>query len=84
MGRSRDGPVWAVRRRRHQVLAGESSWRNLPRARTHPQWPKARTWALRGHTPVIPVSGKGSGRISVAGFVRVRPGHRTRLLFRIV
>jgi len=45
--------------------------------------PKTRTWALRGKTPVIPVSGKGSGRISVAGLVCVRSGHRPRLLFRI-
>jgi DDE superfamily endonuclease len=45
--------------------------------------PKARTWALRGQTPVIPVSGKGSGRISVAGLFCVRPGHRTHLLYRI-
>ena len=45
--------------------------------------PKARTWAPRGHTPVIPVSGKGSGRISVAGLVCVKPGSRTRLLYRI-
>ena len=45
--------------------------------------PKARTWAVRGKTPVIPVSGKGSGRISVAGLVCVKPGQRTRLLYRI-
>ena len=45
--------------------------------------PKARTWAPRGNTPVIPVSGKGSGRISVAGLVCIRPGHRIRLLYRI-
>jgi putative transposase len=32
---------------------------------------------------VIPVSGKGSGRISVAGLVCARPGSRTRLLYRI-
>lgn len=44
---------------------------------------KARTWAPRGQTPVIPVSGKGSGRISVAGLVCVNPGNRTRLLYRI-
>ena len=25
--------------------------------------PKARTWARRGHTPVVKVSGKGSGRV---------------------
>lgn len=45
--------------------------------------PKSRTWAVRGKTPVIAVSGKGSGRISVAGLVCVRPGHRSRLLYRI-
>jgi len=45
--------------------------------------PKARTWAPRGRTPVIPVSGKGSGRISVAGLVCVKPGNRSRLLYRI-
>jgi hypothetical protein len=45
--------------------------------------PKARTWAPRGRTPVIPVCGKGSGRISVAGLVCVRPGSRIRLLYRI-
>lgn len=45
--------------------------------------PKARTWAPRGQTPVIPVSGKGSGRISVAGLFCTRPGQRSRLLYRI-
>jgi hypothetical protein len=46
----------------------------------HP--PKARTWGRRGRTPVIPVSGKGSGRVSIAGLVCVRPGHRSRLIYR--
>ena len=31
--------------------------------------PKARTWGRRGRTPVVTVSGKGSGRVSVAGLV---------------
>ncbi|HEY1002006.1 MAG TPA: IS630 family transposase [Streptosporangiaceae bacterium] len=44
--------------------------------------PKARTWGRRGHTPQIPVSGKGSGRVSVAGLVCVRPGQRSRLIYR--
>ncbi|MFI7650872.1 IS630 family transposase, partial [Micromonospora sp. NPDC049460] len=44
---------------------------------------KARTWAPRGRTPVVAVSGKGSGRISVAGLVCVKPGQRTRLLYRV-
>ena len=46
----------------------------------HP--PKARTWGRRGRTPVVAVSGKGSGRVSVAGLVCVRPGHRSRLIYR--
>ncbi len=41
--------------------------------------PKARTWAPRGHTPVVRVSGKGSGRVSVAGLVCLKPGARGRL-----
>lgn len=45
--------------------------------------PKARTWAPVGQTPVIAVSGKGSGRISVAGLFCVAPGQRPRLLYRI-
>lgn len=45
--------------------------------------PKARTWAPRGRTPQIPVSGKGSGRISLAGLVCTRPGQRPRLLYRM-
>jgi transposase len=45
--------------------------------------PKARTWARRGHTPVVAVSGKGSGRVSVAGLVCLRPGSRGRLLYRM-
>jgi hypothetical protein len=30
-----------------------------------------------------PVSGKGSGRVSIAGLVCVRPGHRPRLIYHI-
>ena len=45
--------------------------------------PKARTWARRGHTPVVKVSGKGSGRVSVAGLVCLRPGARGHLFYRV-
>ena len=45
--------------------------------------PKARTWSRRGHTPVVAVSGKGSGRVSVAGLVCLRPGARSRLFYRM-
>jgi hypothetical protein len=45
--------------------------------------PKARTWAPRGHTPVVVVSGKGSGRVSVAGLVCLKPAARGRLFYRV-
>ena len=45
--------------------------------------PKARTWALRGHTPVVTVCGKGSGRVSVAGLVCLKPGARGHLFYRV-
>ena len=45
--------------------------------------PKARTRARRGHTPVVLVSGKGSGRVSVAGLVCLRPGTRSRMFYRM-
>ncbi len=45
--------------------------------------PKARTWARRGHTPVVAVCGKGSGRVSVAGLVCLKPGARGHLFYRI-
>jgi hypothetical protein len=46
--------------------------------------PKARTWSRRGHTPVVKVSGKGSGRVSAASLLCVKPGARTRLIYRTV
>jgi putative transposase len=45
---------------------------------------KARTWGRRGQTPVTVVSGKGSGRVSVAGLVCVKPGQRSRLIYRTI
>jgi hypothetical protein len=45
--------------------------------------PKARTRAPRGHTPVVRVSGKGSGRVSVAGLACYKPGARSRLFYRV-
>jgi hypothetical protein len=45
--------------------------------------PKARTWAPRGRTPVVSVSGKGSGRVSVAGLVCLKPGARGHLFYRV-
>jgi hypothetical protein len=41
--------------------------------------PKARTWAPRGHTPVVRVSGK----VSVAGLACYKPGARARLFYKV-
>ncbi|WP_396230431.1 transposase [Frankia sp. ACN1ag] len=37
-----------------------------------------------GHTPVVRVSGKGSGRVSMAAVVCYRPGQRPRLFYRVL
>jgi DDE superfamily endonuclease len=44
--------------------------------------PKARTWAPRGHIPIARVSGKGSGKVSVAGLACYKPGARARFFYR--
>ncbi|MGW7486934.1 IS630 family transposase [Streptomyces sp. NPDC054786] len=46
--------------------------------------PKGRTWGRRGHTPVVTVSGRRSGRLSVAGLIAMRPGSRPRLCHRLI
>ncbi|WP_425455129.1 transposase [Actinoallomurus bryophytorum] len=46
--------------------------------------PKARTWARRGHSPIMEVSGKGSGRVSVAGLVCRKPGMRGHVFYRLI
>jgi len=46
--------------------------------------PRARTWGRRGQTPVVHVSGRGSGRISIAGLLAYRPGRRAHLYYRYV
>jgi hypothetical protein len=45
--------------------------------------PRARTWGRRGITPVTRVRAGGSGSVSVAGLACYRPGHRTRLIYRL-
>ncbi len=47
------------------------------------QPPVARTWGRRGHTPVVWVSGRGSGRISVAGLACVKAGQPGRFFYRM-
>ena len=43
---------------------------------------KASTWAPRGQTPVVTVTAAGSARVSVAGLLCYRPGHRSQLIYR--
>jgi putative transposase len=43
---------------------------------------KVRTWSRRGRTPVMAVSHGGTGRVSVAGMLCVKPGERPRLIYR--
>ena len=43
---------------------------------------KGRTWSRRGRTPLVKVTGKGSGRVLMAGMICVRPGRETRLIYR--
>lgn len=43
---------------------------------------KGRTWSRRGRTPVIKVTGKGSGRVLMAGMICLGPGRATRLIYR--
>lgn len=44
--------------------------------------PIARTWARRGHTPVVRVRGRSRRRISVAALVCYKPGRPSRLIHR--
>ncbi|WP_433132474.1 hypothetical protein ACQPWW_13200 [Micromonospora sp. CA-240977] len=46
--------------------------------------PKARTWGRRSQTPQIRLSGKGSGRVSIAGLACHKPGQRPRLIYRTI
>ncbi|MEU6943985.1 IS630 family transposase [Streptomyces sp. NPDC046316] len=43
---------------------------------------KGRTWSRRGRTPLVRVTGKGSGRVLMSGMICVRPGRETRLIYR--
>src|SRR5258708_39467801 len=45
--------------------------------------PRSRTWGRRGIPPVIRVRGGGTGHVSVAGLACYRPGHRSRLIYRL-
>ncbi len=36
--------------------------------------PKGRTWARRGQTPVVRVTGDSNKRVSLAALIRIKPG----------
>lgn len=44
--------------------------------------PTARTWAKRGHTPVVKVRGRSQRRFSIAALACYKTGERSRLIFR--
>ena len=45
--------------------------------------PKGRTWARRGHTPVVKVTARNSPRLSLTALIAVKPGRRPRLIYRV-
>ncbi|MGW0601654.1 IS630 family transposase [Streptomyces sp. NPDC002776] len=45
--------------------------------------PKGRTWGRRGHTPLVRVTAAGTKRVSMAALICTKPGHRSRLIYRI-
>jgi hypothetical protein len=46
--------------------------------------PKGRTWGRRGCTPVVKVTGGSNKRVSLAALIAVKPGHRPRLIYRVL
>ncbi len=44
--------------------------------------PTARTWARRGHTPIIRVRGRSQRRFSIAALACYKQGERSRLIYR--
>ncbi|MEU0041384.1 transposase [Streptomyces sp. NPDC006333] len=44
--------------------------------------PTLRTWAKRGHTPLIKVRGRSQGRYSIAALTCYQRGERSRLIYR--
>ena len=60
----------------------EATWAEVKEP-GRPAGATSRTWGRRGHTPVVTVSGRRSGRLSVAGLIAMRPGSRPRLCNRL-
>ncbi|PZG18028.1 DDE endonuclease [Nonomuraea aridisoli] len=45
--------------------------------------PRGRSWGRRGLTPIVTVSGSGSGTVMITGLVATKPGRMPRLIYRI-
>ncbi|WP_239101057.1 IS630 family transposase [Microbispora amethystogenes] len=48
--------------------------------------PRGRTWGRKGHTPIVSLPVKGTGRVSIAGLIATRPDTpqaRPRLIYRL-
>ncbi|WP_131772889.1 MULTISPECIES: IS630 family transposase [Protofrankia] len=74
--------VWPQVRQRPRPPVPGSASSTRPARGSRP--PKGRGWSRRGRTPVVTVSGRRSPRISIAGMLCVRPGHRPRLIYRLL
>ncbi|MER5322981.1 transposase [Streptosporangium roseum] len=74
--------TWKTRRPPGVVVSRLSCSEVKPISRRRRSATVARTRGRRGITPVVAVSGSPGGRVSIAGMVCYRPGHRSRLIYR--
>jgi hypothetical protein len=71
--------------RRKTTAAARDAWICFEdEAGQSPRPPKGRTWGRRGATPVVKVAYAGSGRISPAGIVALKPQEQPRLIYRTI
>ena len=69
---------------KHEASGGDRSVDLLRgRGRAEPAPAEGPDLGPPGHTPVVKVCGKGSGRVSVAGLVCLKPGARGHLFYRV-
>ena len=69
--------------RRYEASGGDRGVRVFEDEAGQSLRPPDGTWARRGRTPMVAVSGKGPGRVSVAGMVCLKPGARGHLFYRM-
>jgi transposase len=82
--RPRSPPGAARPGRRYEASGGAGAWICFgDESGQALQPPVARTWGRRGHTPVVRVTGRGSGRISVAALACVKAGQPGRFSCRM-